>query len=216
MSKRSSAARSKDCVVFLTHHRRPNAMASLDKLRQDCEAQDVFALFDLTHAALDIGGIPNAVGVTCPQVAQALPYPAKHQQHPGTFWPRNIDLPLLWFFQQHPGYEHYWLTEYDVRFTGDWNTLFGHFAASASDLLATTVFDYGFRPKWGHWLTLQSPLPIPLESRTRATHSFFRISRRALEALHEGYCEGWSGHYEVAIPTLLKHGGFTVEDIGGD
>ena len=33
--------------------------------------------------------------------------------------------------------------------------------------------------------------------------------------MHEAYCEGWSGHYEVTIPTILKTRGFTLEDIGG-
>src|SRR6202008_141619 len=84
-----------------------------------------------------------------------------------------------------------------------------------SDLLATTLFDFEFRPTWDNWDTLQSPRPVPERERVRALFPLYRISNRALRALHEAYGEGWSGHYEVTIPTILKTRGFTLEDIGG-
>jgi len=94
--------------------------------------------------------------------------------------------------------------EYDVRFTGGWPDFFLHFAANRSDLLATTLFDYNFRPGWDNWGTLKSPRPIPDQERVRALFPLYRLSNAALRALHEAYSDGWSGHYEVTIPTILK------------
>jgi len=81
-------------------------------------------------------------------VTRLLPYRKKHRQHPWTFWSHNIDLPLMWYFHENPQYDYYWVMEYDVRFTGGWPDFFLHFAANRSDLLATTLFDYNFRPGW--------------------------------------------------------------------
>jgi hypothetical protein len=105
--------------------------------------------------------------------------------------------------------------EYDVRFTGQWLDFFAQFATSRSDLLATTLFDYSFRPGWDNWGTLKSPKRVPEAARVRALLPVYRLSNTALRALHEAYCDGWSGHYEVTIPTILKTQGFTLEDFGG-
>ncbi|MEY4195644.1 MAG: hypothetical protein RLZZ226_2012 [Pseudomonadota bacterium] len=212
----TTPASRRECLLFLCHHTRPNAMAALEKLRQEYAHSDVIPLFDQTREQLDLSGIPNARAVTCTEVTALLPYPVKHRHHPGTFWPKNIDLPLLWFLQQEPGYDYYWVIEYDVRFTGHWQFFFDHFRSNTSDLLATTVFDYAFRPGWPHWNSLRSPVRVAPAQRTRAILSFFRISRTALTSVHEAYCAGWGGHYEVAIPTVLRQQGYRLEDMGGN
>jgi hypothetical protein len=192
-------------------------MAALSTLTQQCAPTfTVVPLFDQTKKAFKVDHIPGAQSITCAQVTRALPYPRKHRQHRGTFWSRNIDLPLLWFFHENPQYEYYWGMEYDVRFTGHWMEFFQHFAANSSDLLATTIFDYSFRPDWDNWKSLESPQPVPERDRVRALFPLYRLSNAALRALHAAYCEGWSGHYEVTIPTILKTGGFTLEDMGGN
>lgn len=191
-------------------------MAALAKLVRECAATfAIVPLFDQTKQSYPIEQIPGAQAIACKQVTRELPYRAKHREHRGTFWPRNIDLPLLWFFQRNPEYEFYWLMEYDVRFTGHWMQFFQHFAASRSDLLATTLFDYSFRPDWDNWNTLQSPRPIPEPERVRALLSLYRLSNRALRTIHHSYTDGWSGHYEVTIPTILKTNGLSLEDFGG-
>ncbi len=191
-------------------------MAALAKLVEDCAPPfTIVPLFDQTRRSFSVSHVPNARSLDCKQVARELPYREKGREHRGTFWPRNIDLPLMWYFNQHPGYDYYWLMEYDVRFTGHWMQFFRHYAASESDLLATTVFDYAFRPDWDNWRTLKSPRRIPESDCVRALLSLCRLSNAALRAIHQAYCEGWSGHYEVAIPTILKTRGLTLEDFGG-
>jgi len=204
------------CILFLAHNTEPGAMAALAKLVDECAAAfTIIPLFDCTKRSYPIEHIEHAQAVECGQITRELPYPEKHRAHRGTFWPRNIDLPLLWFFQRNPGYGYYWLMEYDVRFTGHWLEFFGHFAASGSDLLATTLFDHDFRPGWDNWRTLRSPERIPEQERVRALLSLCRLSNTGLRAVHQAYCAGWSGHYEVAIPTILKTRGRTLEDFGG-
>jgi hypothetical protein len=206
-----------ECLIFLAHHTQSGAMSALEDVRRQCAASfTIVPLFDQTKGAFPIDHIAAARGITCAQVTRLLPYRKKHSQHPGTFWSRNIDLPLMWFFHENPGYERYWVMEYDVRFTGPWMDFFHHFAPSRSDLLATTLFDYSFRPGWDNWSTLKSPERVPEQERVRALFPLYRISNAALRALHEAYCAGWSGHYEVTIPTILKRRGFTLEDFGGD
>lgn len=192
-------------------------MSALDKLMKECgPSVSIVPLFDHTRGPFRVDHLIGARNLTWAEAARRLPYQAKLGQHPGSFWPRNIDLPLMWYFHSHPEHHHYWLMEYDVRFTGQWPDFFRHFAGNESDLLATTVFDYDFRPQWRHWNTLSSPQVVPCRDRVRALFPLYRISNAALRALHSAYCSGWSGHYEVTIPTILKTRGFTLEDIGGD
>lgn len=206
----------KECLLFLSHHTRTKAMASLKKLRADCSHLDIIPVFDQTQGTLDVDNIPGAWLINCEYITRLLDYPTKHQHHPGTFWPKNIDLPLMGFFQQQPHYDYYWVIEYDVRYTGNWQDFFKHFQLNNSDLLATTLYDYAIRPQWANWNSLRSPIPVPESDRTRALLSFFRISQKAITRLHEAYTQGWGGHYEVTIPTVLRHYGYTLEDMGGD
>ena len=37
--------------------------------------------------------------------------------------PGSCHFPVLKFYLDHPYYSYYWLIEYDVEFTGSWNTL---------------------------------------------------------------------------------------------
>jgi hypothetical protein len=209
-------ARAAECIVFLAHHTDGGAMAALAKLADECGSSfAIVPLFDQTKKAFPIDHVPGALSVDCAQVTRQLPYREKHREHPGTFWPRNIELPLMWFFKKNPQYDCYWQMEYDVRFTGHWMEFFRHFAGNQSDLLTTTLFDYNFRPGWGHWKTLKSPQPIPEGDRVRALLSLCRLSNTAMRAVHAAYCAGWSGHYEVTIPTILKTRGLALEDFGG-
>jgi hypothetical protein len=213
-----TAPTAKACVIFLSHHTRPGAMRSLRQMTENLRGLfDVIPIFDVTHATEPLDDLPpGALCVTAEVVEAALPYRAKIAQHPGTFWSRNIDLPLLWFWSRNRHYHSYWVVEYDVRYSGNWRDFFEAFIDNPSDLLATTLFDYGFRKSWGHWQSFESPRPVPLAERVRATLSAYRLTARALQALDCAYREGCSGHYEVAIPTILKSRGFSIEDIGGE
>ena len=44
----------------------------------------------------------------------------------------------------------------------------------------------------------------------------YRISNRALFLIHNAQQDGWRGHPEVLIPTLLYNRGYSLLDFGGD
>jgi hypothetical protein len=53
--------------------------------------------------------------------------------------------------------------------------------------------------------------------RVRAFLGVSRLSRSACETLDRAFTvDGWAGHDEVAVPTILRTYGLSLEDIGGD
>ena len=211
--------KNKDCLIFQTHVAKPGARLAFSKLNVEVSSRfDLKLLVDVTQAH-----IPTALFGMEPlcfnlkETNQEHVYVQKCAQHPGTLWPRNIDLPLLWFFNSNNAqYRYYWVMEYDVRFTGNWNYFFDAFEQSASDLLATTLYRYEFRPGWDHWPTLRCPEAIPMEERVRGLFPIYRLSNNAIRAIDSAYRKDWAGHYEVTIPTILDQSNMTLEDIGGN
>jgi hypothetical protein len=130
--------------------------------------------------------------------------------------PGNCIFPILLFAREHPvGY--IWKVEYDTRFSGDWKFLFQQFVNNESDLLGTTIYRYDFRPEWNWWKSLKAPnRSLDTKLLLRGFFPVFRLSQKAYRILNDAYEEGWSGHYEVSIPTILNYYGCSIEDIGGD
>ena len=162
--------KNKDCLIFQTHVDKPGALMAFAKLNTEVGSRfDLTLLVDVTQIQFPPGlsGM-KPLCFNLNETNMKYIYAQKYVQHPGTLWPRNIDLPLLWFFNNwYAKYEHYWVMEYDVRFTGNWNYFFDAFERCESDLLATTLYRYEFRPAWGHWPTLSSPEAVPMEERVR-------------------------------------------------
>jgi len=130
--------------------------------------------------------------------------------------PGSTHFPLLEFFSKFPQYEFYWVIEGDVKFSGCWKRFFKAFEGNGADFVTCYLRRHEEDPGWYWWPTLSHPVKkIPLDERVASFNPIYRISRRALQYLHECHCAGWSGHFEVLIATLLFHGGFQLQDIGG-
>jgi uncharacterized protein DUF3405 len=130
--------------------------------------------------------------------------------------PGSTHFPLMRFFADFPDYQYYWLVEEDVRFSGRWKRFFDAFEGSNADFLACHIRRYADDPHWYWWSTLaHRRRVIPLAKRICSFNPIYRISRRAIEYLHSAHCDGWCGHFEVLIPTLLLQSGFRLRDIGG-
>lgn len=221
----------KTAILFLTHIKNKNISEQFLKLR--CELSpsfDVFMLCDNTSGKFSRhAGDEGRFLFEASQFLE-LDYPGKlaheklsrsdqgdyhHQRF--NFGPGNVELPVLLFFKTHPEYDRYWTIEYDVRFTGRWDTLLSAFEASDADLVGTTLTRYAEIPDWFHWPSLDlRGKRIAEDQYLRGFLPIYRLSRRALEQLDRDYREGVSGHLECLIPTLLNHVGMTIEDIGGD
>jgi hypothetical protein len=133
-----------------------------------------------------------------------------------SFFPYNVHFPLLYFYLQNNNYDYYWLIEYDVRFSGDWRFFFESFQDIEADLLTCRMWNYFDKPSWYWWRCIWHPKHfISLENRLSSFNPIYRISNPALRHLHQSHLDGWVGHYEVLVPTLLYGNGFKLVGIGG-
>ncbi|HTX91589.1 MAG TPA: hypothetical protein VMC09_10265 [Anaerolineales bacterium] len=129
--------------------------------------------------------------------------------------PGSAHFLLLNFYKTHPHYAHYWWIEYDVRFSGNWRTFFVECARLQADLLTGHVFHYREVPNWNHWSLTHPTRSIPLEDRIRCLHPVMRVSNAALDFLCAAHQDGWCGHSEVVLPSLLHAHGCSLADFGG-
>jgi len=147
----------------------------------------------------------------------ALPYPGKLSDLKPERTTGSNDLALMRFFRDHPDYTHYWVCEYDVRYSGSWAALLGELNAGDADLMCTHLTPHGQDAGWPHWETLKQPDgTTPDAGRLRGFMPFCRLTRRFFGKI-DAYCSlGWRGHYEALWPTIASREGFVVEEIGGD
>ena len=133
-----------------------------------------------------------------------------------TIVPGSNHFPLLQFYKDNMQYDYYWNIEYDVRFNGDWRTFFSFFEAKDDDFITSHIETLSEHPSWPHWDKMElNDTYIPLNEYIRSFNPIYRISCRALDFLDNFLSRKNSGHHEILIPTVLKHYGFKVADMGG-
>jgi len=202
-----------EAVLYRTHVLNPMVRREIERLRSEVVG-DHFVVGYLKDNAAALGP-PDATHRMYRQSDLAnLPYPNK-----AIFvdWAKPIgdnDLPVLAFYREQPGYDFYWVVEYDVRYTGHWGTLFAELRSSGADYLGTTIQDYDENPRWVWWHTLVNVRPSLLE-RVRCFSPFARLSNAALAVIDQWYRDGGAGHYELTWPSVCKTKGLIIEDIGG-
>jgi hypothetical protein len=129
----------------------------------------------------------------------------------------QVHFPILDFYLSHRNYDYYWVIEYDVRYTGKWDKLFGSFEKFDHDLITSHIRRFSEEPYWYWWDSLHHPSEtIERSLYVRSFNVIYRISNRALKFIHEAQLGGWRGHPEVSLPTLLLHKGYKILDFGGD
>jgi hypothetical protein len=130
--------------------------------------------------------------------------------------PGSNHFPLLEFYRNNPDYDFYWVIEDDVRFNGDWSVLFDSLNEISSDFITCRIRDWKIDPTW-YWWDLSHPFKkVPLDKRINSFNPIYRISNIALNFINMALLDGWIGHHEVLLPTLLKYGGYQIADFGGD
>jgi len=132
-----------------------------------------------------------------------------------TIVPGSAHFPVMAFRRRYPVYDFYWVIEYDVRFRGNWKKLFGHYQTSRADLLTCHIRQYHQEPDWCWWSLRHPDKDISLQERYRSFNPIYRISASALAFIDRLHQEGWVGHYEELLPTLLFHHGYHLQDMGG-
>lgn len=135
---------------------------------------------------------------------------------PDNLLPGYNHFPLLFFYQKYNDYDYYWLVEDDVRFTGSWQYLFDTFANDSSDFISSYLQYQEEERDWYWWDSLESPDYIGQIRKIKSLNSVCRLSKKALHIIDKSLSNGWKGHHEVLIPTLIYNQGLTLEDFGGE
>jgi hypothetical protein len=131
--------------------------------------------------------------------------------------PGSNHFPVLQYFREFPGYDYYWIIEDDVRFTGEWKDLFSHFNAYDHDFITSHIRRFDDEPDWPWWISLShNGQNIPRRDLLRSFNPIYRLSRRALNFIHDALTQKWIGHHEVLLPTLLNRNHYTLLDFGGE
>ncbi len=109
-----------------------------------------------------------------------------------------------------------WVIDERVLFESDIAEFQGDFDHNPADLLATSIRTQAEDPDWNWWPGLESPEVVSWHDRAvAALLAILRINRHAAEAILLGLSQGWKGHPEALIPTLVNCAGLKIEDIGG-
>ena len=143
-----------------------------------------------------------------------LNYPNKGAARPFKLIPGNCDFIPLLFRKLQPQFQHYWVIEDDVEYTGDPAVLFDDLSKRNGDLLATHLtrsYD-----EWTYTEALRTPgYDLCAAETWLMFFPFYRVSADALDVIDAYYRKGWAGHHENMWATILKHADRTVIDIGG-
>ncbi|ROZ75703.1 DUF3405 domain-containing protein [Ramlibacter sp. WS9] len=206
-------------VFYLTHLWSQSIAHRFDRLRRELGADaDCFVLLQDDHggvtaqwkAFLDGRGTPQALVPFDPDdLLQRLGYRWFDRSIMG-----STHFPLLHLSKTHE-YGHYWQIESDVEYRGDWRSLLGAYRNCEADLLASHFRRHADWPRWPWWRTLRVPVAAALTANDlrRAFFPILRISRQALEALDQAHRDGWEGHFEALIPTVVHRLGLLAQDL---
>lgn len=125
----------------------------------------------------------------------------------------NTHFPLLHFSRTHR-YEHYWQVEFDAEYRGSWRSFFEAYKETDASLLGAHFMNWVDCPEWFWWVSITPPQPVfPMEQLYKAFLAVFRISATAIEHTIQAQREGWMGHHEAVIPTILLQRGHRLEDL---
>jgi len=138
------------------------------------------------------------------------------------YWRSNIiipgsnNLPLLYYWNITRKYDHIWMIEDDVYFSGDWSDFFKQFVGMQDDFITSNIRRYNTDPSWSWWDSMYHPSKaIRKENLIASFNPVYRLSSRAMQHLYNAYFEGWTGHHEVVMASLLSNSGFSISDFGG-
>jgi hypothetical protein len=214
---------SRQAILYLSHDVNNAVWRTYERLKKECSIfADTYFILNLSSDSIP----PDAEGtvpITPTQRAEL-----GHPSRAGAvgWWmdtslshklvvQSGIDQAILTFRKIKPGYDYYWLVEFDVEFSGCWTTVFNAFSDNTSDLLCTNMHRYETNPTWGWWKCLVWPNE-PKPEVIRGFLPFARLSAKAMDTIIAAGQSGIDGFYEIMWPTVLRRHGLVIEDIGGD
>lgn len=144
-------------------------------------------------------------------------YPAKSGGEAWNLWSGgHTDLILMHFWRAQPHHARYWVVEYDVRFSGEWQRFFAAYEDDPADFLAPGIIGHVHDPDWFNWSSVTGPGQLAEPQMLRAFLPVFRASAAMMRHMDVCYRKGWTGHCEGTWPTFARLGGLSIADLGGD
>ena len=202
----------KTAILFVTHIYNEEIERQINKLRMEAEGlTSVYVVFQADKVKLDL---PKDVR----QHAFTIESLNKLGYRPWgcTIMDGNFHFVLLDFYRQHPEYDYYWLIEYDVRFSGNWNGFFSFFQDKDEDFWAAHVEVKEDNPDWMRWHEIElKNIPLNHSMLLRSFNPICRFSNRAFALLHSRCLLGDRGHNELLMPTLFRYFKLKIADFGG-
>lgn len=158
-----------NAVLFVTHIINNEVLDRYYELDRD--VKDIGKLFLLLHREEDENNIPQS------EFSENItPYifnidsldKLDYEPIEETITPGSNHFATLQFFLDNPDFEHYWVIEYDVIYTGRWTGLFRAFDLINVDFIASHIERFPDKPFWHWWDTLH------LESVALQKHQLIR------------------------------------------
>lgn len=119
------------------------------------------------------------------------------------------------FFMAFPDYAHYWVIEYDVRYTGHWGKLFATLNDPDVAFYGIGMMRQSSHPEWSHWRGFSTGNDdVAAKEFVKCFGPMQRLSAPALAIIQTSLSHGWRGHYEALWPTAIAHAGLRLEEIG--
>jgi hypothetical protein len=210
----------RDVVAYCIHRIGPSTARELRKLEQEVPPEfDMFVL-GCCNDSCSLDSLRTdriRVATYVRDELRTLPYPARISTTDWGTMRGSPDLTLMKFFWDHSAYRYYWFIEYDVRFTGNWETLFDSVASSDADILCANIERWHPNSTWVHWATFQTGKEkVEEQNYMMGFLPVCRVTSRALRHIDNRLQEGWNGHPEAVWLTALNHGRYKIEEIGGD
>ncbi len=211
--QRDFSQRHENAVLFITHFWDEDCAAQLARLR--AELGDKYDICVIGY--IETGAMPAV-----PEHVPARFYgDADFESHRAFSHSRAKYHTLCGprFFYDFPGYGHYWLIEYDVRYTGNWADLFAELGDPAVALYATTMQRKAENPAWFHGFDFRLKTGrdvVPEAALVKAFMPITGVSNAGFRAINAAYLRGWVGRHEILWPTSIVWAGLRIEDIGGD
>lgn len=202
----------KTAIMYVTHIFPENIVREIEKLSAETsEKADLYVVYQSDRVTPPAGLRTKTHGFS---VCRLNGY--GYRSWGCTIMDGNFHFVLLDFFLSHPDYDYYWLVEYDVRFSGNWNTFFTFFEDKDEDFWSACIETYSDNCTWIRWHEIElTGITADNSFMLKSFNPICRFSNRALRLLHGRCLLGDRGHNEVLMATLFRYFDMSIADFGG-
>lgn len=116
----------------------------------------------------------------------------------------NSIFPIIDYALNHPEVDKFIVQEYDVRFCGNYGYLINKLPLDNNDVIFQEYLSDAKDWYWEKTLNVRG-------NKKHCLLQWYMISREALMYIHECYKQGYNGHYEGVVPTIINNSKFKVE-----